>query len=97
MKITQLKINGITNPIGFDFGRISISWKVEDTKDKRQQNVKIIVATDEKMENIASSIEGATISSAGTKIENTALYKILLSGRSLGRRRRPCQERSRLF
>ncbi len=69
MKITQLKVNGITNPVGFDLNRISISWKVEDTKDKRQQNVKIIVATDVEMEDIASSIEGASISSIGTTIE----------------------------
>lgn len=37
MKIVQLRVNHIENPMGFDAGRLSLSWKIEDAKDARRQ------------------------------------------------------------
>ncbi len=45
MKITNLKLNGITNPIGFLYDSLLCSWKVVDTAAKTQKNAKIEVAT----------------------------------------------------
>ncbi len=68
MKITNLKINGITNPVGFDYKRVKCSWKVEDTNDKKQEDVKITVALDENFSDIIGSIEGKDLPSIGSLI-----------------------------
>lgn len=44
MKIAELKINGIKNPIGFSYDKIFCSWKVTDTGAKKQKNACIEVA-----------------------------------------------------
>lgn len=44
MKITDLKINGVTNPVGFAYEKILCSWKVTDTTAKKQQEAVIEVS-----------------------------------------------------
>ena len=44
MKIRDVKINGIRNPVGFDFSHISCSWKVDDAPGKRQEKAEITVS-----------------------------------------------------
>ncbi|MBQ7147910.1 MAG: family 78 glycoside hydrolase catalytic domain [Pseudobutyrivibrio sp.] len=69
MNITNLKINGITNPIGFDYKRVKCSWKVEHTTSKKQTKAKITVAADLTFNNIIGSIEDEKLSSIGSLID----------------------------
>ncbi|EGN35138.1 hypothetical protein HMPREF0988_02764 [Lachnospiraceae bacterium 1_4_56FAA] len=36
MRITETKINGIQNPMGFTYDFLLCSWKVEDTESKNK-------------------------------------------------------------
>ena len=36
MKVTNLKINGITNPVGFAYDQVLCSWKVVETEAKKR-------------------------------------------------------------
>ncbi len=68
VKITDLKINGITNPTGFAYDRISCSWKVTDTKAKRQVKAVIEVSDTPGFENPVVKEEGETLASNGTEL-----------------------------
>ena len=46
MRITETKINGIQNPMGFIYDFMLCSWKVEDTESKKQVHAKIEVSED---------------------------------------------------
>ena len=46
MRITETKINGIQNPMGFTYDFLLCSWKVEDTESKKQVHAKIEVSED---------------------------------------------------
>lgn len=52
MKITNLKVNRINNPLGFNLGKPTLSYIVEDTKAKKQVYAQIMVALDEMFENV---------------------------------------------
>ena len=52
MKITNLKVNRINNPLGFNLGKPTLSYIVEDTKAKKQVYAQIMVALDDMFENI---------------------------------------------
>ncbi|ORX78381.1 hypothetical protein BCR32DRAFT_328587 [Anaeromyces robustus] len=52
MKITRLKLNGIVNPLGFDYNKLIASWNVEDTKALKLKNGILEVAEDEKFTNV---------------------------------------------
>ena len=39
MKVVNVRINGMENPVGFDFETVCVSWKVRETSARRQQNV----------------------------------------------------------
>ena len=69
MKITDIKINGISNPIGFSYPNIKCSWKVIDTEDKRQSRAKIIVAKDKELKEQILELEDEELSSIGTIID----------------------------
>lgn len=43
MELVALKINGLTNPVGFLFDRVSLSWKVRGAAGKRQKSASIRV------------------------------------------------------
>ena len=47
MKVVNVRINGMENPVGFDFETVCVSWKVRETSARRQQNVKIEIALTE--------------------------------------------------
>lgn len=36
MQVTHLRVNHLKNPLGYDLGIPSFSWKVLDTKSKKQ-------------------------------------------------------------
>lgn len=69
MKITDTKINGITNPIGFSFPSVKCSWKVTDARGCHQSNVKIMIASDAALENIITVKEGRELKSIGERLE----------------------------
>lgn len=47
MKVANIRINGMENPVGFDFETVCVSWKVRETSARRQQNAKIEVSLKE--------------------------------------------------
>lgn len=69
MKITDVKINGVNNPVGFDLVNPRVSWKVRDTEAKRQKYVRIEAAAEAGFENIIYTKEGAELSSLGELLE----------------------------
>ena len=46
MYIRDVRINGMTNPVGYDFRAVKVSWKVEEFASPRQKNAKIEIAAD---------------------------------------------------
>lgn len=68
MNITNIKINGLVNPIGFAFPVVICSWKVMDCPDKIQTNVKIEVAKEPEFQEVIVKLEEAGLLSSGQKI-----------------------------
>ena len=58
MDIYAVKINGLDNPIGFDYDVLLCSWKVRECTGKKQISAKIQVALDESITKIAWEKEG---------------------------------------
>ena len=58
MKIVNLKINGVSNPIGFAYKKAKASWQVESFKDRNQANVIVEVSSDVGFENIVYTKSG---------------------------------------
>lgn len=69
MKITELKVNGIEKPIGFEYPWVKISWKVEDFLDKKQALASIEISTDVDFSEILVKKEGKELTSIGEKVE----------------------------
>ncbi|MCR5468888.1 MAG: glycoside hydrolase family 78 protein [Lachnospiraceae bacterium] len=69
MRITRLKINGVENPLGFDFGKIIATWNVEDTKAKKLVNGIIEVASDEAFMDILYKKESKDLDQLGEVID----------------------------
>ena len=66
MKITNLKTNRITNPLGYCLGQPSLSWHVEDTPDKTQVAAQVVVAADPDFKTLiydSGKVSGAGIDS----------------------------------
>ena len=69
MELYDVKINGITNPVGFAFPRVKCSWKVRGTADTKAARVKITVAEDAAMEHPVKELEGEALPSIGTELK----------------------------
>lgn len=69
MKITDVKINGMKNPIGFDFQDPRVSWKVRDTQAKHQASARIEAASDPEFSDVFYVKEGKDLSSLGELLE----------------------------
>ena len=63
MKITQVKVCGISNPVGFDFRAVKVSWKVEEFSSPTQKYAKVEIAADPAFKEIVSVKEGADLQS----------------------------------
>ncbi len=66
MKITHLKTNRISNPLGFNLGKPSLSWIVEETTDKKQASAQVIVARDPGFQSVlydSGQVNGSVIDS----------------------------------
>ncbi|MCM3033838.1 alpha-L-rhamnosidase [Niallia sp. MER 6] len=68
MKVTELRINGINNPVGFSYDILKCSWKVIETKAKKQKRVKIEVSDKETFESVLYIKEGESLDSIGEEI-----------------------------
>lgn len=52
MNIDRLKVNRLTNPLGFEMNSLSFSWTVEETDAKKQQWARVEVAADESFQRL---------------------------------------------
>lgn len=66
LKIIQMKINGIREPLGFDLENVRLSWKVEDTASKKPVTTLVEAAEDPQFRNLLCRIEGDPADSLGT-------------------------------
>ena len=65
MKITQIRVNGLRNPLGFEMKHVSVSWKVTETAAKAPIRQKIILAADGAFTRILEEREAECLNSAG--------------------------------
>ena len=74
MKITRMKTNRITSPLGFELRSLSFSWTVEDTDAKNQVWARVQVSRDSAFQQILwDSGENAEISSVDCPVPLEAL------------------------
>ncbi|WP_027204811.1 alpha-L-rhamnosidase [Butyrivibrio fibrisolvens] len=71
MKITRTKLNGIVNPIGYEFNKLIASWNVEDTDSKILKAGKLEVAKDKAFTDIIFNKESEYLDQTGEKIDIT--------------------------
>ncbi len=69
MELYAIKINGHSDPIGYDFDQIILSWKVRSQTGNRQKNARIEIAQDETFDAIIHVLDGRTLNSLGVKLE----------------------------
>ncbi len=65
MKINQIKINGISEPVGFRLDTLSVSWKVTETASKKAVACKIEIFKADSPETVLASREGAELDFTG--------------------------------
>ncbi len=66
VKITHLKTNHVTNPLGFAIAKPALSWIVEDTRDTVQTAAQVLVSLDQDFERVifdSGKVDGAGIDS----------------------------------
>ena len=69
MTITNVRINGIENPIGFRYDYLSCSWNVEDAAGKMQTNAKIEVSESPDFSSLLYKKEGINLNQGGEKLD----------------------------
>ena len=86
MRVTDVKINGISNPVGFSMEDILCSWKVTDTESKTQANAAVEVAYDPEFTSVFYRKEGADLKARGEKLlitpdpRTTYYYRVTVTG-----------------
>ena len=68
MEVYDVKINGITDPVGFALDSVTVSWKVRDSISQTQKKALIEVGGTEDFSEILYELEGEDLVSAGQKI-----------------------------
>lgn len=68
MKISDVKINGIKNPIGYEFERIVVSWLVMESNGKNSVFSKVEISKNINFTEIVKKVEGNQLSSAATDV-----------------------------
>lgn len=69
LKITNARINGIENPIGFTYDYLLCSWNVEEAQGKKQINAIIEVSDSEDFSDILYKKEAADLKQNGEKLD----------------------------
>ncbi|WP_310604849.1 alpha-L-rhamnosidase [Anaerosporobacter sp.] len=73
MKIIDVRVNGIKNPLGYHYEYIVCSWKVIETKGIRQENVRIEVSDTKAFTKLIYEKEGKELNQAGERLELSLL------------------------
>ena len=68
MKIKQVCINGIENPVGFSYETVTCSWKVTEAQGKRQKKAKIEVSTEPDFKEALCCRESPDLNPAGEEL-----------------------------
>ena len=68
MKITDIRVNGIREPLGFVMPQITISWKVEETASRQSAWERLCVAADPDFSQILFKKENVKLQSIGETI-----------------------------
>ena len=68
MQITDLRMNGIREPIGFELPYLSLSWKVRESVSRRSAETRITVAGDPAFSDVLYEKTGETLRSSGEEI-----------------------------
>ena len=55
MRITDIRINGMNRPVGYDFEKIGVTFHLEDTEPHAAYSCSLLLSTDENFENIVYS------------------------------------------
>ena len=69
MKITNVRINGIENPVGFAYDYLLCSWNVEEAQGKKQTNAVIEVSESKDFAKILYKKEAADLKQNGEKLD----------------------------
>ena len=101
MNINRLKVNRLTNPLGFEMNSLSFSWTVEETDAKKQQWARVEVAADESFQRLLwDSGKDAGLSSVDCTVTRhpglAAPHPVLVAGDGAGGQRRASHQRRRL-
>lgn len=68
MRIENIKINGIVNPVGFELDHLKVSWKVKDSVAKKAKNILIEVSETEDFSEIIWKKQGSDLDCTGQEI-----------------------------
>lgn len=86
MKITNVRINGIINPIGFIYDQLLCSWNVIETKSKKQVLATIEVSDSKDFQNILYKKEDKELKQSGEILNmdveprKTYYYRVSVTG-----------------
>lgn len=72
MKIEDIKINGITDPVGFGLDHLKLSWKVRESISKRAENVRIEVSKKADFSELIWEKQGADLDCTGQELPVSA-------------------------
>ena len=68
MEIYDLKINGIREPMGFEFPYVLVSWKVRETESKRSVKTILCVASDTDFNDVLYQKEASSLNCTGEEV-----------------------------
>ena len=71
MKITELKINGICFPAGYEMSECTVTWQVEDAAGVRSEQYIVQAAEDSEFTNILYETQGVRIPAGGVCLQMT--------------------------
>lgn len=69
MNVTDVKINGMTNPVGYRFETVRVSWKVKNCNATTQKEAEIKIATDIDFDQIVIDKKAADLNQAGENLD----------------------------
>lgn len=86
MIITNVRINGVENPVGFSLGKPDCSWQVEKAVSQKQEYAVIEVAADADFKAVLYKKEGAGLKQSGEALDmclkprTTYYYRVTVAG-----------------
>ncbi len=68
MRISEIRINGIREPMGFEMPYISLSWKVTESVSRKSREARVAVAADPEFTKLLYEKKGESLRSVGERI-----------------------------